>query len=58
MRVSARLRTILVCSMLQFAVLFGLPMRPEHIQELMQAMNQPKRAHELRDETESGDGQP
>ena len=41
--------------MLEFAALLGLPMRPEQIEELMHTMNQPKRAHELRDETHKGD---
>jgi len=55
MRVPARLRTILVCSMLECAALMGLPMRPEEIQELMQRMNQPKLAHVIPDEKEHGE---
>ena len=50
MRVPARLRTIFVCSMLEFAVLFGLPMRPEQIDALMRTMNQPKLAHVITEE--------
>ena len=42
--------------MLEFAALAGVPMRPEEIQELMRQMNQPKLAHVLRDENDSGDG--
>lgn len=42
--------------MLEFAALAGVPMRPDEIQELMQTMNQPKLAHVLRDESDSGDG--
>jgi hypothetical protein len=56
MRVSLRLRTLLVCSMLEFAALLGLPMRPEEIEELMRTMNQPKLARTIPDETDSGDG--
>ena len=56
MRVLPRLRTILVCAMLEFAALAGVPMRPEEIEELMRQMNQPKLAHVLRDENDSGDG--
>jgi hypothetical protein len=56
MRVRSRLRTLLVCAMLEFAALAGVPMRPDEIQELMQTMNQPKLAHVLRDESDSGDG--
>ena len=52
----SQLRTILVCAMLEFAALVGVPMRPEEIQELMRQMNQPKLAHVLRDENDSGDG--
>ena len=58
MRVPRRLRTILVCSMLEFAALCGLPMRPEEIEELMHTMNQPKLAHTIPDEREHGDGDP
>jgi hypothetical protein len=56
MRVSLRLRTLLVCSMLEFAALLGLPMRPEEIEELMRTMNQPTLARTIPDETDSGDG--
>jgi hypothetical protein len=52
MRVLPRLRTILVCTMLEFAALAGVPMRPEEIEELMRQMNQPKLAHVLRDESD------
>ncbi len=58
MRLPARLRTLLVCSMLEYAALMGSPMRPEEIEELMRQMNQPKLAHVLRDEDDSGDGDP
>lgn len=40
-----RLRTIFVCTMLEFAALAGVPMRPEEIDELMHTMNRPKLAH-------------
>ncbi len=58
MRVPSRLRTILVCTMLEFAALTGMPMRPEEIKSLMQTMNQPKLAHVIPDESERGDGDP
>ena len=58
MRVSSRLRTLLVCAMLEYAAMMGSPMRPEEIQALMHQMNQPKLAHVLRDEDDSGDGDP
>jgi len=56
MRLPPRLRTVLVCTMLEFAALAGVPMRPEEIQELMRTMNQPKLAHVIPDESEHGDG--
>jgi hypothetical protein len=53
---TARLRTILLCSVLQVGVIFGVPMPPERIQELMHHMNQPKLAHVLpADEDGGGD---
>ncbi len=55
MRLSARLRTLLVCAMLEYAAMIGSPMRPEEIQELLRQMNQPTLAHVLRDEGDSGD---
>jgi hypothetical protein len=58
MRISARLRTLLVCAMLEYAAMMGSPMRPEEIQELMHQMNQPKLAHVLRDDDDAGDGEP
>jgi hypothetical protein len=45
MRLPWRLRTLLVCAMLEYAALIGSPMRPEEIQELMRLMNQPKLVH-------------
>jgi hypothetical protein len=56
MSMRRRLRTLLVCVMLQFGALLGMPMRPGEIQELMHSMNQPKVVHTLPDENETGDG--
>lgn len=58
MRISSRLRTVLVCAMLEYAAMMGAPMRPEEIEELMRQLNQPKLAHVLRDESDPGDGDP
>ena len=58
MRLSPRLRTILVCAVLEYAALVGSPMRPEEIQELMRNMNQPKLAQVIPDENDHGDGDP
>jgi hypothetical protein len=49
-----RLLTLACCGMLQIAALFGMPMRPEEIQEFMQSLNEPKRAHTLPSEEEKG----
>jgi hypothetical protein len=53
---SARLRTLLVCVVLEFGAAIGMPMRPDEIARLMQTMNQPKLTHVLPDERENGDG--
>jgi len=49
-----RLRTLACCGLLQIAALFGMPMRPEEIQEFMQSLNEPKVAHTLPEEEEKG----
>jgi len=49
------LRVLVACLTLEAGVLFGMPMRPEQIEELMHQMNQPKLAHVLKEEDESGD---
>ena len=51
-----RLRTALVCTMLEAGVMLGMPMRPQEILELLHTMNQPKVAQVLREEHEKGDG--
>ena len=50
MRVPPRLRTLLVCTMLEFAALIGTPMRPDEIEKLMRSMNQPQLARVIPDE--------
>ena len=54
-RVRQRLRTILVCCVLEFGAVIGLPMRPEEIEALMQTMNQPTIVHTIPDEHDIGD---
>jgi hypothetical protein len=46
------------CAMLAMASICGARMRPEEVQELMHAMNQPKVAHTLRDDADNGDDLP
>jgi hypothetical protein len=41
--------------MLEVAALFGMPMRPEQIQEFMQMLNESKVANTLPSEDESGE---
>ena len=53
--VRKRMRTVLVCAVLEFGALVGLPMRPGEIEALMQSMNQPKVTHTLPDESKNGD---
>jgi len=55
MGISARLRTILMCSMLEYAALMGAPMRPDEIQELLRTMNTPKIAHVITEEKGNGE---
>jgi hypothetical protein len=51
-----RLRTLVCCVTLEFGALFGIPMRPEQIRDLMQTLNQPKIAQTTPDESDNGDG--
>lgn len=51
-----RLRTALVCAMLEAGVVIGVPMRPQEIEELLHTMNQPRVAQLLREEHEKDDG--
>jgi hypothetical protein len=50
MRVPPRLRTLLVCTMLECAALIGTPMRPDEIEKLMRSMNQPQLARVIANE--------
>jgi hypothetical protein len=52
MSLRKRLRTIFLCTTLEFAALMGMPMRPEEIDELMHTMNQPKLAHTIPEQQE------
>ena len=45
----------MLCVALEFGVLSGVPMRPEQIRELLHQLNQPKLAHMLPGEEDSGD---
>jgi hypothetical protein len=50
-----KLRTLFLCLTLLAGSLSGAQMRPEEIEELMHAMNQPKITYTIRAEGEKGD---
>ena len=56
MPIRQRLRTIIVCFVLELGALSGIPMRPNEIEDLMRTLNQPKVAHTIPDESKKGDG--
>lgn len=58
MPLKARLRTLLACAVLEVGALAGVPMRPEQIRELMQAMNVQTLAHVIPAEDDQGDEPP
>ena len=58
MSLKERLRTIVVCALLELGVLSGMPMRPDEIRALMDQLNQPKLAHVLPSEEQPGDDPP
>ena len=58
MWLKSRLRTALVCLVLECGVLFGVQMPPEKIRALLESLNQPKRAHVLPSEQDDGDPPP
>ena len=52
MSIKEKIRSILLVAAIGLALLTGVPMRPDEIEELMHQMNQPKLAHVLPAETE------
>jgi|RhiMetdeSRZDD1v2_1073273.scaffolds.fasta_scaffold70490_3 hypothetical protein len=58
MSLKTRLRTIFMCAALELGVLSGVPMRPEEIRSLISQINQPKLAHVLPTDEQSGDDPP
>jgi len=51
---SDRVRSIFLCVVLEFGAITGVPMPPEKIRALLDAMNQPSVAHVLPEEDEGG----
>jgi hypothetical protein len=51
-----RLRTVLVCAVLEMGVLMGVPVRVEQIEELLRAFNQPRIAETDAQQAKHGDG--
>ena len=58
MSLKTRLRTIFMCAALELGALSGVPKRPEEIRSLMNQLNQPKLAHVLPTDEQSGDDPP
>jgi hypothetical protein len=58
MSIASRLRVLVMCMALEMGVISGVPMRPGEIQELMNQLNQPKVAHVLPNENDSGNDPP
>ena len=56
MSLGKRLRTLLICVVLEFGVLSGVPMQARELEELMRQLQQPKLAHVLPSEEDDGDG--
>jgi len=50
--IKQKVRRILLVGAIGLALLTGMPMRPEEIEELLHRMNQPKLAHTLPDESD------
>jgi hypothetical protein len=53
--VKERLRTLLCCAVLEIGALAGVPMRPEHVRDLLQALNAPTIAQTNPENTPAGD---
>ena len=55
MSLRKRLRTLLICVVLEFGVLSGVPMQARELEELMRQLQQPKLAHVLPGDEDDGD---
>ena len=55
MSIKQRFRGLFICLVLCGALSMGVPMRPDEIEDLLSAMNQPKIVHTLPDESDDGD---
>ena len=51
-----RIRNVMICVVLAASSLHNVRMRPDEIEALMEAMREPKVAHVLQEEQDSGDG--
>lgn len=49
-----RICRVAFCLILEASALMGAPVRPDEVEELMQALRQPKVAHVLPDEPDNG----
>jgi hypothetical protein len=55
MSLRSKLAKAVFCGMLACASIGGLPLRAEEVEELLQAVNQPKIAHSIPEDAENGD---
>ncbi len=56
MSLRKKLRTVFVCSILEFASFTGVPLRAEDVQRLIQSLSRPRVARELPSEDDDGGG--
>ena len=52
---TGRWRKLLLCVVLEFGALSGIPMRPDEIARLMQSLSRPQVTHTSPDEAAKGD---
>jgi hypothetical protein len=55
MSIKTKLRNLLLCLTLAMSSLAGVPMRAEEIEELLRAVNQPRIAYTIPDESDDGE---
>jgi hypothetical protein len=53
-----KLRTVLMCAVLEAGVLMGVPVRVEQVEELLRAFNQSRIAETEAQQATRGDGDP
>jgi hypothetical protein len=56
--IKSKMQKVLGIGVLGFVLLFGVPMSPKEIEELLRQVSVPKVAHSLRKQSDSGGGPP